>query len=45
MRVCIHPLSYRKRPPHILSRHPLFKDVFDPIIAKSMADSEAELEK
>lgn len=45
MRVCIHPLSYRKRPPHILSRHPLFKDVFDLIIAKSMADSEAELEK
>jgi hypothetical protein len=45
MRVCIHPLSYRKRPSHILSRHPLFKDVFDPVLAKLMADSEAELEK
>jgi hypothetical protein len=45
MRVCIHPLSYRKRPAHIQSRHPLFKDVFDPLLAKKMAESEAELDK
>jgi len=45
MRVCIHPLSYRKRPPHILSRHTIFSDVFDPMQAKQICASEAEMEK
>jgi hypothetical protein len=40
MRVCIHPFSYRKRPAFILSRHPLFKDVFDPVLAKKLSIKE-----
>ena len=44
MRVCIHPYSYRKRPAHILSRHPLFQDVFDPVLAKKFKEAE-EIER
>ena len=34
MRASIHPLSYRRRPAYIQSRHPLFIDRYDPTLAK-----------
>lgn len=33
LKASIHPFSYRKRPTFTLSRHPLFKSVFDPEMA------------
>ena len=45
LRVCIHPFSFRKRPKHLLSRHPLFKSKFDPATAKHLAEKEAEEER
>jgi|688.fasta_scaffold239156_1 hypothetical protein len=46
MRVCIHPYSYRKRPNYILSRHPLFKDIFNLNEAKKQLEkSETEQSK